>query len=167
MSTHAEVAKHLFLSRQAVGEMVANGELPGGGGRGQLDLDACREAYIKRLRAVASGHVSADGELDLTAERARLAKEQADRLEMANAQQRRELLARADVDAAVEGAFARVRAKMLGVPSKMAGELAAEDEPVRVQAVLQSAIYEALAELASTDVVALCGDGDPGEIEAE
>jgi hypothetical protein len=68
------------------------------------------------------------------------------------------------VDAAIEGSFARVRAKLLGVPSKVAAEAAAEDEPVRVQAMLQASIYEALTELASTDVAELCGGGEPVEV---
>lgn len=54
MATQAEVAAHLFITQQAVSKHVASGLFPKGDKRGQLDLDACREAYIRHLREVAA-----------------------------------------------------------------------------------------------------------------
>lgn len=99
--------------------------------------------------------------LDLNVERARKAKEEADRLEMMNAQMRGDLLARGDVDAAVAGAFARVRARIIGIPAKVAPVVAIMDNPAEVQGVLREAVYDALRELSETAVTDLCGtDGD-------
>ena len=53
-------------------------------------LDQVRIAYIQRLREQAAGR-AATGDLDLAGERARLAKEQADRVAMQNAVTRGEL----------------------------------------------------------------------------
>lgn len=116
--------------------------------------------FLPTIMQALAGDAPAEGAPDYQAEKARLTQAQADAQEMKNAQARRELLARADVDAAAEGAFARVRAKLLGVPSKVAAEVAAEDDPIRCQAIVQAAVDEALSELAATDLADLCGDGD-------
>ena len=89
------------------------------------------------------------------------AKEEADKLEMHNAQTRGELLPREDVDAAVIGAFARVRARLIGVPSKIAPLVVAMDSPAEIEAAARKAIYDALRELSETNVTSLCvGDSD-------
>lgn len=82
------------------------------------------------LRAMTKQGRSDDPEaLDLTTERARREKAAADRLEMQNAVMRGELLPRADVDAAVIEDCSRVRARLLGIPSKVAPLVAATTEP--------------------------------------
>jgi terminase small subunit / prophage DNA-packing protein len=163
MATQADVADHLFMSRQNAGDLFARGILPDRG-RGGADLDECRRAYIEHIRAQAAGRLgTGDGDLDLTEERARKAKEEADRLEMMNAQMRGELLARGDVDAAVGAAFARVRAKMLSVPTKVAAEAMLVDTPAEAEALIREAVAEALGELSATstaDLLAEAADGD-------
>jgi terminase small subunit / prophage DNA-packing protein len=150
----ADIARHLDLSRTAVSEAVAAGVFqPVEPGR--FDLDAARIAYIRHLREVAAGRASADADApDLVAERARLASAQADAQEMKNAALRGELLPRHDVTAAVQSAFARVRARLLALPAKIA--------PVVVGATvaqakdrIEDAVHEALTELAATQVVAV------------
>lgn len=161
MATQGEFARHIGVTQQAVSDLVSRGIIQAQG-RGKLDLDQARLAYCAHLRSVA-GNKSGDPEtdLDLTAERARKAKEEADKLEMQNAKERGELLARGDVDAAVVGAFARVRARMIGVPSKVAPLVVSMDNPAEAEGVIRSAVYEALKELADTTVGDLCGnDGD-------
>lgn len=161
MATQSEFGRHVGITQQAVADLVSRGIIESRG-RGKLDLDEARLAYCAHLRSVA-GNRSGDPEadLDLTAERARKAKEEADKLEMQNAQLRGELLARADVDAAVVGAFARVRARMIGVPSKVAPLVVQCETPAEAEADIRKAIYEGLRELADTSVSDLCGnDGD-------
>lgn len=66
--------------------MIAHGVLPAG--KGNLDVDDCRERYIRHLRERTAGRASnaADGEnLDLVADRARLAKARADGHELKRA----------------------------------------------------------------------------------
>lgn len=167
MATITEVAKHLFMSRQNAYDLVARGVIPDASGKDH-DLDAARESYVLHLRSIAgnrSGNPQTD--LDLNEERARKAKEEADKLEMQNALLRGELLQREDVNTAVVGAFARVRARMIGVPSKIAPLVATVDNPAEIEGTIRKAIYEALKELAETSVTDLCGDHgdlveDPG-----
>lgn len=158
MATQAEFGRHVGITQQAVADLVGRGVIQGRG-RGKLDLDEARLAYCAHLRSLA-GNRSGDPEadLDLTAERARKAKEEADKLEMQNAQLRGELLARSDVDAAVVGAFARVRARLIGVPTKVAPLVVSLENPAEAEGVIRKAVYEALKELADTSVGDLCGD---------
>ncbi len=53
---------------------------------------------------------------------------------------------------AVQGAFARVRAKLLALPSKCAPAISAMKSPVAIQEKLTELVHEALAELAGTIV---------------
>lgn len=158
MATQAEFGRHVGITQQAVADLVARGVIDGQG-RGKIDLDKARLSYCAHLRSVA-GNRSGDPEadLDLTAERARKAKEEADKLEMQNAHLRGELLAREDVNAAVVGAFARVRARLIGVPSKAAPMVVQCEVPAEAEAIIRKAVYEALRELADTSVSDLCGD---------
>lgn len=160
MSTIAECANHLFLSERRFRELLDQGVVDRQPARG-YDEDLVREQYISHLREVAAGRSSSDGP-DLTAERARLAKEQADAQEMKNAVSRGELLARADVTAAVTASFARVRARLLAMPSKLVPTILGITSPSELKEKFSDAINEALAELAGTVVVAVPeGEGEP------
>ena len=149
MATQHEVAKHLGISQKMGADMVAMGQLEKKP-RGQYDLDECRQQYINRLRETAAGR-AANGELDLGEERARLAKEQADAKEMENAVARGELVYIEDVATTVEKQFAKVRAKMLGVPTKVAPEAHACATVKEVQSLIDKAITEALNDLVGID----------------
>lgn len=60
MSTQKEVAAHLDLSARRIRGLTKEGILPASKGPGGYDLDACRLAYIRYLRGVSSGQVSAE-----------------------------------------------------------------------------------------------------------
>lgn len=98
-------------------------------------------------RAFEGGNV-----LNLEAERARLAKEQADKTAMENGRLRGDLLPADQVTRAVTGAFARVRARMLSLPTKAAPRAVGKESLAEVQALLAGYVEEALAELAETVV---------------
>lgn len=154
MATEAEVAAHLDLSDRRVRELKKEG-LFASVQRGGYDLDACRSAYIRQLRERAAGRAGdGAGDLDLVQERARLAAAQADAQAMRNALSRAELLPRADVTKTVQAAFARVRAKLLSIPSRAAPLVSAMRTATEVQSKLTELLHEALAELAATRVVA-------------
>jgi phage terminase Nu1 subunit (DNA packaging protein) len=157
MAKRVEVAVALGVSDRTIGELMAKGILPDVPARGQWDLAACTKAYIAHLREQAAGRAGS-GDLDLVEERARLAKEQADRHEMENRARRGELLERAEVDAAVIGAFARVRARLLAVPGKLAPQVLLLDEPAEAEAAIRAAVCDALRELSSTNVADLSTD---------
>lgn len=93
------------VSQQSVSELVARGTLRADAPAGEWLL-----AYTAQLREQAAGR-AANGDLQLAAERARLAREQADKVAMQNALQRRE---QAPV-ALLERALARVARQVAGI----------------------------------------------------
>lgn len=95
MATQYEVATHLDLSDRQVRNLVTDGILPASKGKGGMDLEACRMAYIRYLRGAVTGKVkpetlddfepeSGDLEQQLTRERLRLTAAQADSQELKN-----------------------------------------------------------------------------------
>ncbi|MEO1721338.1 MAG: hypothetical protein AAFR84_02915, partial [Pseudomonadota bacterium] len=144
-----EFGRRVGVNRQTVQDLCARGILVRGPG-GKLDWEPTLLAYCAHIRGVAAGRTSnGASDLDLTDERARKAKEEADKLEMENAHRRGQLLDRADVDAAVSGAFARVRARLLSVPTKVAPTLM-PDRPTEAERIVRTAVVEVLRELADT-----------------
>ena len=121
MATQAEVGAHLGVTQSTVAELLRRKIIPRGTGRGSLDIDSCRLAYVAHLRQVAAGRLGdGDGELDLVAERARLAKEQADRLAMQNDLARGKVVLAAQVTATIIPMFHQIRNAYLELPVKMA-----------------------------------------------
>lgn len=78
-------------------------------------LDQVRIAYIRRLREMAAGRATT-GDLDLAGERARLAKEQADRVAMQNAVTRGELAPVSLIEEVLCKAAARVAGILDAIP---------------------------------------------------
>ena len=97
----------------------------------------------------------AGGSPDLTKERARLAREQADKAAMENAQLRRELLPADEVKKADESIWATVRDRMRSIPMAAADlcvEEAAKSGSAGVADILRSMIDDALEALGTADV---------------
>lgn len=95
MATQVEVAAHLDLSDRQVRNLLTDGVLPSSKGPGGLDIDACRLAYIRYVRGMASGQVrpeapstdddeSGDTSKRLEQERLRLTAAQAEGQELKN-----------------------------------------------------------------------------------
>lgn len=101
------------ISQQAVSTLVQRGILPDG-----ASADEWLLAYCDNLREVAAGR-GGDAQSELTAERARLAREQADRIAMQNAERRGEL-APANI---IEQVLARVGARVGRLLETIPGEL--------------------------------------------
>lgn len=138
--------------RRTVGKMLADvppaGEVSGS--------PAWRLADVAVLRGAApTGGGDAD---ELTAERIRKTREEADALELANQVRRGELIERAQADAGAVGAFAHARARVLAMPSKLAPLVAPVTDPAECQAILQRGAHEICTSLAATSVAELCGD---------
>ena len=94
------------------------------------------DAYIPHLRGRAAGHVSADG-LDLTAERARLAKEQADKLSRENALARGELIYRGEVEGWLVPFHSAIAQRIGALPAKAAPEAHGTETIAECEAVLK------------------------------
>lgn len=121
------------------------------------------QAMCAHYRSIATAGAN---DLDLSGERARLAKEQADGHAMKNEALRGSLLPRAAVTACVHDAFSRCRSRMLSIPGKMAPVLLTTRTAPEIQEQLLNAVSEALAELSETQVVGAAADagasGDAG-----
>ena len=115
--------------------------------RGRYRLQPSVRSAVAHLRETAAGRASDDDTLDLVAERARLAKEMADAQAMKNAQRRAELVEVAVVATAVGEEYAKVRTRLLAIPSGHAAQLARLRTPAEVNDALYALIVEALAEL--------------------
>lgn len=149
MATQVEVSKHLGVSTTVISDLTGRGVLEKTGRNG-YDLEQCRLAYLKHLRDAASGR-AASGDLDLGAERARLAKEQADAKEMENAVERGELVYIEKVAKQFEAQLTKVRTKLLAVPTKVAAEAHAAATVKEVREIVETAVVEALDELVGYD----------------
>ena len=148
MATNDEVASHLGISPTRVSELKSAGILPEAKRRAN-NLTACRAAYLSHLREVAAGRMAKDGGgFDLVTERARLAHAQAVKAERENKIADGLFLEVAVVHRLVTGSFARVRAKLLSLPSKLA-PLVSGTTSAEAQGLLKADIHAALNELAT------------------
>lgn len=113
-----DLAACLGITQQRVSKLVREGVLVREG-RGAYPLAENVRRYVERLRLVADGRGGEEEAANLTAERARLAREQADHTALKNAQLRRELIPATEVSARWEDVVRRVRARLLAVPSRV------------------------------------------------
>ncbi|RWR07709.1 terminase small subunit [Paenirhodobacter populi] len=108
-------------------------------GHDSYDLAASVSAYVTHLRGVASGRGGEEHTASLTAERARLAKEQADAQALKNAALRGEMVSASEVTRAWAEVLRQVRSRVLAVPSRIrsvlphlnASEVASIDRELR------------------------------------
>jgi hypothetical protein len=64
MATQKEVAEHLFMSDKWVRTLIKKGVLPVGQGKGGMNVERCREAYISYLQGINSGQVKPSSEAE-------------------------------------------------------------------------------------------------------
>lgn len=113
--SQARFAELIGISQPAVSDLVNRGILPRGASAGEWLL-----AYTARLREQAAGRKGdGDATLDLVAERARLAKEQADAKAMDNAIRRRELAPVSVISATFAEFASRIVPILEGLPIQL------------------------------------------------
>lgn len=142
--TLGEVAALFGKSSRWISDLRAKGEMPPDG----ATLGEFLAAWGS-LSAAGGGGIKGKP-IDLA--KARSANAKADQDEIKTAALKGAFLPREGVVDAVQGAFARVRAKLLALPSKCAPAISAMKSPVAIQEKLTELVHEALAELASTVV---------------
>jgi phage terminase Nu1 subunit (DNA packaging protein) len=153
------VARYLDLSERQVFDFARTGLIPRAK-PGRYDLEACVRAYCAHIREVAAGRASSDGTASLVAERARLAREQADNQAMKNAQLRGELVPANEVEEANLAVHSAVQRRLLGIPKRVAPLVAVEHEPRACEAVLREYIEEALQEVAELEIESTAAAAD-------
>ena len=114
MLNQQEIADHLDLSQPNVSKWLEHLGIDWK----DSTLDVIRIAYIRALREQAAGR-AAEGGLDLATARARLAREQADRVAMQNAVTRRELAPVSLIEEVLTKAAARIAGIFDAIPGKV------------------------------------------------
>lgn len=115
-------------------------------GRGKYDLRETVRLYTAHLREVAAHRGGEAQILDLTQERARLAREQADGQELKNKQTRGDLVAREDVTRGWQDICRKIRSGMLAVTSRVRQRISTID--AAQAAIIDREIRDALEALA-------------------
>ena len=118
--TAAELGEWLNLSPARLHALAREGVIPRHHGR--FDLQEAVRAYIEHLRAGQKGRLMSNP--DLAAQKLRLAAEQADKLAIANAKTRGELLDAKTVAMTWARTLTDLRAAMLAIPQRVAGRCA-------------------------------------------
>ncbi|WP_245731569.1 terminase small subunit [Loktanella fryxellensis] len=88
-------------------------------GHDAYDLEESARRYIASLRETASGRGGEEQVLNLTSERARLAREQADAQALKNAVLRGEYVPASEVERAWADTLRALRSRLLAVPSRL------------------------------------------------
>lgn len=117
--TAGELGEWLGLTPNRVGVLARQGHLPRRAD-GRYPLKASVTAYAAFARVAAMGRKADE---DLAAEKLRVARESADKLALANAKARGDLLAAAEVERAWSGVLRDVRAGVLAAPSRIGSRL--------------------------------------------
>jgi phage terminase Nu1 subunit (DNA packaging protein) len=153
MSSAAQAAAHIDLSRVAFAELIARGVITKPAKHGAYDLDQVRFAYVRHLRKIASGRASGSGADQLTAQRGRLATAKAEREERQNALERGDACDVMLVRRFLEYLLLDVRNLLLNLPGE-ASFLLAHREQTEVYDTLDAMIREKLERIADPKAAA-------------
>lgn len=153
----AVIAGLLDLTERRVQQLVRQGVIPRPE-RGRYDLVGAVRGYVRFLREQAT---RAGGEVDFSAERARLVKAKADLAEMEAALRRGELVPAERVEQAWIAVLAHLRARLLGLPDRLAPLVHEEATIAGARAVIRRTVFAALSELAETPIDMAHGDDAP------
>jgi phage terminase Nu1 subunit (DNA packaging protein) len=159
LATIAEAAAHLFIDERTLKKHLDEGIVTRQP-RGSYDLDVVREEYLRHLREVASGRSNESNSKRADAG-TRKDEAIAERYELEVAQRRAELIPRGEVLAGMSASFARVRAKLLALPTRLAPVVLTMATATEVQEKLNDGINEALDQLAGTVIAGI----SEGEVE--
>jgi phage terminase Nu1 subunit (DNA packaging protein) len=150
------IARLLDLSERRIQQLSRDGVIPKAE-RGQYDLVAAVRGYVAYLRDLA---VKAQaGDPDFGIERARLIKAKADIAEMEASGRRGELLPADAVETAWTAILARLGARLLVLPDRLAPVCHEETTIAGVRDQIRKAVRETLDELAATPVVTADREG--------
>ena len=153
MATRKEVAEHLDLSVVSISKLVEKGVLDVKIGRNPMDLDVCRKNYINYLRQL-GGYNKRTGSGDIAEEKTRLTKAQADKAELEVSELEAELIPADLVQSTWIDYIANVRAKLLGLPSRIAHQVITVDKYAEAEIIIKEKVYEALDELVNEGIPA-------------
>ena len=151
MATRKEVAEHLDLSLVSISKLIQKGVLDVKQGRNPMDLELCRKNYINYLRTLGN-YNKRTGTGDIAEEKTRLTKAQADKAELEVSELEGKLIPAPLVQDTWTDFVANVRAKLLGMPSRLAHQMIATENYAEAEKLLKDSIYDALNELADNGI---------------
>ena len=158
--TKSQVAEMLGVSVRTVSDFQRDPDFPTPereDGRNSYDAAAVHAWALDR--EIAKLIESEDGKmLDLNHERARLAKAQADRQEIALARERGLVIGIPEAVSVLSDDYSRVRARLLALPPKCAPLVHRAESVTEIRETLDDAVRDALAELSDPENM----DGGPG-----
>ena len=117
----AELGQWLNLAAPRISALAREGRIPRRDD-GRFDLQAAIRGYVESLRLKTTGSALASNP-ELNAEKIRLARANAEKVEAANARARGDLAALSDVERQWAGILRDVRAALLALPSRAAARL--------------------------------------------
>lgn len=144
--TTAEISEILGLTTRRIQQLAKEGALVRAS-HGKFDLPASIKSYIDYLVE----KENTDEELDKTAEEALWTRARRQKTELELQIMRGELHRSEDVKRVMNDMLGNFRAKMLGLPTKMAPQVVGKTEIPPVKEALKIAVYEAMAELSDYD----------------
>jgi len=153
-----DLGAYLGVSDRSVRELAARGAIERTA-RGRYDLADSVRRYCTHLREVAAGRGGEGAVLDLTQERARLAREQADAQELKNRTSRGELLPADAVEREWSDILQRVRSALLSITGRVRQQISTMDTAQAT--ILDREIRDALTALADDRDDALPRAGVP------
>jgi phage terminase Nu1 subunit (DNA packaging protein) len=156
------IAKLLDLTDRRVQQLTSEGVIPKTE-RGRYELVPAVRGYVRYLRDRSIGK---DGAVtpDIASERARLTREQADKMAMENAKARGELIPTPLVQKSIERAFSAFGSRIDAIPRKAVPRLKGCSGDAAREKVLREMIREALHELSAFDfsgIIRSDGEGSP------
>jgi len=162
MATQREVADHLDLSVKRVSELIRDGILPSKMGRSPLNIDICRIAYISYLRKL-GGYNKKSGTGDIAEEKTKLTAAQARKAELEVEEMEGSLIPSQLVEDTWIDYVSNARAKLLGLPSRIAHQVITVDKYAEAELILKEQVHEALNELAQNGIPQKYRKGDTGD----
>jgi len=150
MATQRELAEHLDLSTKRISELIRDGILPSKMGRSPINIDVCRIAYISYLRKL-GGYNKRSGGGDITEEKTRLTKAQADAAEIKVSELEALLVPVKLVFSYWSNLIAIVRVGLLGLSNKIAHRLMAVKTAQEMKVIIDEEVYRMLNELAESN----------------
>ena len=145
MATQKEAAAHIDINDRHLRRLQKLGVIPLSKGKGGLDLDQVRFAYILYLRSLSQTEKKADTTIEQ--EKRRLAKAKADKFEFEYKIMEGKYLEEEIVFKYLTSMFSNIRSKLLSLPSKASKEIQAYDDLEQIEEILERHIYETLNEL--------------------
>lgn len=145
MATIKDLANHLDLTSARIHSLFNENVLLKSGKRGGIDLEENRIRYIRYLRSLSKGKHKGSG--DLTEQRSRLTKAQADKIELELQEIEGDLISADTIKNIWSEYVSNVRSKLLALPSKLGHLTQAAESYGDSELIIKEAIYECLEEL--------------------